>query len=269
MSLSSMARTSLRSLHFQRAAIVSHSPFAVHPTSSCSPRCCISNTAVRSIASTSTAPQQLPWFVQDEPEPSPSSPSSSSSSSSSSASPSPPTIAPSRPPPDDIPTSLHPLHDHLVTSPFLDPRSIAYIDAQSADPGASWTDWIVVATLRHGRERGLRGAIEGVRAYLASNPIALSTNSSDRAFAPSHPTVTGLPNAPSRHVRSRNAGKGGGSTSTTADWAMVDAGDLVVHVMTADAREVWGIEGLWEAVGRDNQRQQEKYEAEQGGGQKL
>ncbi|SCV67671.1 BQ2448_5282 [Microbotryum intermedium] len=258
--LSSMCRTSLRSIHPHRAAAVSHSPFAVNP-SSCSPRCCISSTSVHAIASTSTARQQLPWFVQDESEASTSVPSSSS--------PDPPTISPPPPPPDHLPTSLHPLHHHLVKSPFLDPKSIVYIDAQSADPGASWTDWIVVATLRHGRERGLRGAIEGVRAYLASNPIALSTNSSDRAFAPSRPTVTGLPTAPSPHARSRNAGKGGGSTSTTADWAMVDAGDLVVHVMTAEAREVWGIEGLWEAVGRDNQRQQERFEAEQDGVEKI
>lgn len=37
---------------------------------------------------------------------------------------------------------------------------------------------------------------------------------------------------------------------------MLDAGEVVVHVMTSEARTSWGIEQLWEGVGRENQRSQ-------------
>lgn len=32
---------------------------------------------------------------------------------------------------------------------------------------------------------------------------------------------------------------------------MLDAGNVVVHVMTSDAREHWGIEELWRGVERE------------------
>jgi ribosomal silencing factor RsfS len=35
---------------------------------------------------------------------------------------------------------------------------------------------------------------------------------------------------------------------------MLDAGGVVVHVMTEAARENWGLEGLWEGVRRESVR---------------
>lgn len=35
---------------------------------------------------------------------------------------------------------------------------------------------------------------------------------------------------------------------------MLDAGEVVVHFMTVDAREEWGIEGLWEGIRRESLR---------------
>ena len=70
------------------------------------------------------------------------------------------------PPPEELPSSLHPLHAHLSVSPFLNRDAITFINAREADPESSWTDWIVICTLRRGREGGLRGAIEGVRSFV-------------------------------------------------------------------------------------------------------
>lgn len=69
-------------------------------------------------------------------------------------------------PPAHLDASLHPLHEHLSVSPFLDKHSITYINAREADPESTWVDWVVIATLRMGREGGLRGAIEGVRVFV-------------------------------------------------------------------------------------------------------
>lgn len=35
---------------------------------------------------------------------------------------------------------------------------------------------------------------------------------------------------------------------------MLDAGEVVVHFMTVDAREEWGIEALWEGIKRESLR---------------
>lgn len=91
---------------------------------------------------------------------------------------------------------------------------------------------------------------------LAANPIELSPEPSTAPFAPpsSRPVVTGLPPSPSKHARSRKGAQGGQVTRSEQDWAMLDAGDVVVHVMTADARDNWAIEKLWENVERDTKR---------------
>lgn len=224
--------------------------------------------------------QPLPWFV--DPSTAPTGDSSSHKSQPKLATAPIPT-----PPPAHLVESLHPLHAHLSISPFLDRDSITYINSREADPD-SWTDWIVIATLRQGRERGIRGAIEGVRSYvslshhpcslpcaqwnflnftqytdtsmralqLASNPIDLSPAPSPTPFAPpsASPLITGLPTPPSKHARSRSKGGAPSRTEQASGWAMLDAGRTVVHIMTLEARQNWGIEKMWDTVRRSNER---------------
>ncbi|GAA5831733.1 hypothetical protein JCM3766R1_004998 [Sporobolomyces carnicolor] len=199
----------------------------------------------------------LPWFVDPA-----TAPASSSSSSNANA-----TLAtapvPTRPP-AHLSRPLHPLHDHLSVSPFFDKDSLTYIHAREADPMGSWCDWVVICTLREGRERGLRGAVEGVRTFLAANPVEFDADEADLAsasnpspFSPpaTHPAIHGLPpTTASKHARSR-ARKGPPPTrqDQASGWALLDAGTLVVHVMTRDARKEFGdeIERVWRGVAKD------------------
>lgn len=107
----------------------------------------------------------LPWFVDPSTLPSTPSPSSPKKRI---------PITPS-PPPSHIPQLLHGLHAHLSISPFLNRDAITYIDAQAADPDNSWTEWVIICTLKRGREGGIRGAIEGVRSYVRPPPPPLSS----------------------------------------------------------------------------------------------
>ena len=88
------------------------------------------------------------------------------------------------PPPSTVPAFLHPLWAHLFESPFLEQRTIKFIDERAlenvtseegddADQSVtSFVDWKVVASLRNGREPGIRGACDGVK-------IAVSTRAND------------------------------------------------------------------------------------------
>ncbi|GAA5869623.1 hypothetical protein JCM3774_005496 [Rhodotorula dairenensis] len=206
----------------------------------------------------------LPWFV--DPETAPTGPAASTTDAG--ATPRLATAPVPTLPPRHLSPALHPLHAFLSTSPFLDRESLVYIHAREADPDASWCDWIVCATLRHGRERGLRGAIEGVKRHLAANPVELPAESSDGLasspppFAPpsSRPEIHGLPSTLTKHARSRNLRTSRTSSSSRSPsasdagtgWALLDAGTLVVHVFTPQARETYGrtIEEMWEKIGQ-------------------
>lgn len=100
--------------------------------------------------------EPLPWFVD---------PSSAPSSLSPAAAPLATAPVPTLPP-SHLSPALHPLHDHLSVSPFFDKEALTYIHAREKDPEGSWCDWVVIATLREGRERGIRGAAEGVRTFV-------------------------------------------------------------------------------------------------------
>ncbi|GAA5975533.1 hypothetical protein JCM10908_005193 [Rhodotorula pacifica] len=220
--------------------------------------------------SSSRADAPLPWFV--DPQTAPTGPSALhdavEDADDLSATPRLATAPVPTLPPAHLSPALHPLHDFLSTSPFLDKDSLVYIHAREADPDASWCDWIVCATLRHGRERGLRGAIEGVKRHLAANPVELplvdssSGSSAPPPFAPpsTRPEIHGLPTTPTKHARSRNLRTSRSSSSSSRSpsasdagtgWALLDAGTLVVHVFTPQARETYGrtIEQMWERIG--------------------
>lgn len=111
-----------------------------------------------------TAAEPLPWFV--DPETAPTGSSINAVEEGDDTSPRLATAPVPTAPPAHLSPALHPLHAYLSTSPFLDKDSLLYIHAREADPDASWCDWIVCTTLRHGRERGLRGAIEGVKRHV-------------------------------------------------------------------------------------------------------
>ncbi|GAA6058640.1 hypothetical protein JCM10212_004051 [Sporobolomyces blumeae] len=202
----------------------------------------------------------LPWFVDPA-----SAPASSSTSTSSSRDPRSNLATapvPTRPP-AHLASSLHPLHAHLSVSPFFDKDSLTYIHAREADPTGTWCDWVVLCTLKEGRERSLRGAVEGVRTYLAANPVELDSiadldeSSVPAPFSPpvSNPAIHGLPpTTPSKHARSR-ARRGPPPTrqDQASGWALLDAGTLVVHVMTREARVEYGneIERVWRGVAKE------------------
>ena len=120
--------------------------------------------SVASLTSSSDAP--LPWFV--DPSTLPAAPTSA---------------APKRavaleilPPPPELPDTLHGLHAHLSVSPFLNRDAITFINAREADPENTWVDWVVICTLKRGREGGLRGAIEGVRSFVRRSSPHLPTH---------------------------------------------------------------------------------------------
>lgn len=70
-----------------------------------------------------------------------------------------------------------------------------------------------------------------------------------------HPSIHGLPpTTASKHARSR-ANKGPPPTrqDQASGWALLDAGTLVVHVMTKEARVEYGdeIERVWKGIAKE------------------
>lgn len=114
------------------------------------------------------------WYLSEAP-PTPSTSTSSSTSNTSRA----PKEIPT--PPSTLPHYLRPLWDHLYESPFLDQHTINFIDSNAVQENvseqnmdasvSSWVDWVVVASLRRGRERGIRGASEGAKIAVSLLPI--------------------------------------------------------------------------------------------------
>ncbi|MCK5001725.1 MAG: ribosome silencing factor [Gammaproteobacteria bacterium] len=47
---------------------------------------------------------------------------------------------------------------------------------------------------------------------------------------------------------------------TDADWVLVDLGDVIVHVMQAQAREFYDLEGLWKVTIEERQNMQNELE---------
>ncbi|GAA5962816.1 hypothetical protein JCM3765_001530 [Sporobolomyces pararoseus] len=217
-------------------------------------------------SSSSSSSPDLPWFVDPPPTvPSNQQQQDPSTSPRSTLSTAPvPTI-----PPSHLSSTLHPLHRHLSTSPFFDGKEdggLTYIHAREADPMGSWCDWVVICTLKEGRERSLRGAVESIRTYLGSNPVEFLQDKEDTTtelspFSPptNHPSIHGLPpTTASKHARSRARSKGNNQFSATrqdqtSGWALLDAGTLVIHVMTREARKEFGqeIERVWKGVAKE------------------
>lgn len=90
---------------------------------------------------------------------------------------------------------------------------------------------------------------------LSKSPVNASPAPAPSPFAPpsNKPLISGLPTPPSKHARSRAPSPS--RAEQASGWAMLDAGSIVVHVMTVEARENWGIETLWEGVKRESERQ--------------
>lgn len=132
-----------------------------------SPQLDLASTHRRASAHAGAAGEPLPWFVDPATAPT-ATPVASSSSATLATAPVP------TPPPAHLAPALHPLHAHLSTSPFIDKHSIKYIHAREADPAGSWCDWVVVASLKDGRERGLRGAMDGVKRFVRAHTLSLS-----------------------------------------------------------------------------------------------
>lgn len=110
----------------------------------------------------------------------------------------------------------------------------------------------------------VRSRVLHANVQLAANPVEFDADEADLAsasnpspFSPpaTHPAIHGLPpTTASKHARSR-ARKGPPPTrqDQASGWALLDAGTLVVHVMTRDARKEFGdeIERVWRGVAKD------------------
>ncbi|POW12882.1 hypothetical protein PSTT_04157 [Puccinia striiformis] len=123
------------------------------------------------------------------------------------------TTGPPTPPPTNLPADLQDLYSHLISSPFFDPSSISFIDAKKSHMGdAAWTDWVLIVSLRTGRENALEGKQMSVRLE-GTNSLSTTT------------TSTG--------------------TSNSTAWAMVDAGKVVIHILNHHSRQVYDLESVW------------------------
>jgi hypothetical protein len=136
--------------------------------------------------------------------------------------------------------------------------------------------WVVLALLFQ-QSFGGEKLTQRACSQLAANPVELSldaTSSPDGSvaapppFAPpsTRPEIHGLPAAPTKHARSRNLRTSRSSSSSRSPsasdagtgWALLDAGTLVVHVFTPQARETYGrtIEQMWDRIGEVEHAQQ-------------
>lgn len=177
-----------------------------------------------------------PWYINDEATVGASSSYSPSSTSS--------TADNTPPPPETLPEFLRPLWSHLFSSPFLEYDSIRFISTSIVDAAtdrtlkdadldlsvSSWTDWVVVASLRHGRERGIAGASDAVKSALVN---ALRTA---RELDGHTPASGKKAKAPRVRVE--------GLDVAEPQWCLIDGGRVVVHVMTEAARANWEVEGV-------------------------
>ncbi|KAA1471304.1 hypothetical protein DENSPDRAFT_103783 [Dentipellis sp. KUC8613] len=192
----------------------------------CTPRSCAR--ALSAAASSSGAGTHTPWFVDEEPayprrQVPPHMPLRRAEATT--------TLAPL---PADVPPQIRTLHTALAQSPNLEPgallvceplptppgpplpeampkgrrrRGRTYVGEGVQEPGGIW-NWIVIAQVKEGTEK--RGAIESVMRLVR------------KTLSSAQPPLT-LP------LNSRRAINDG--------WAMLDAGDFAVHVVSGSARE--------------------------------
>ncbi|KAK7689112.1 hypothetical protein QCA50_007803 [Cerrena zonata] len=201
----------------------------------------ISSRAISSIPRPTPPPSVVPWFLdQSEPsaEESIRNPSDSSHVSPSIAGR--PSLTPHPPLPDELPSTsvLAQLYDLLKTSPHLEPGTLLVrepiptpvgpplpaaapkgrrqrgrtyfgegVTVDGLESGGLW-NWIMVVQVKEGTEK--RGSIESVvrlvrKALLTANPPLTVPHSSKR--------------------------------KVSDGWAMLDAGDFAVHILSGEARE--------------------------------
>ncbi|KAF8894514.1 hypothetical protein BD779DRAFT_1501556 [Infundibulicybe gibba] len=175
----------------------------------------------RSLSSLSRSTNSLPWFVDTEP--------------GNTLRQQPPHLQRAEPLPDNVPQVLKDLHGQLAQSPHLEPSSLTISQSMAPPPGPPlphrppqgrrrrggtyagdsmydvpggvWS-WIVMAQVKEGTEN--RGAIESVVRVVRKTllerqpPLPIPTNSKRRMHN---------------------------------GWAMVDAGDFAVHILSKEARE--------------------------------
>lgn len=139
----------------------------------------------------------------------------------------------------------------------------------------SWTDWVVVSTLRNGRERGIRGACDGVKLAVSvqlrhgHNTQAVADSSvpawsqvrdslialreeqeeEDSLLDSESPELLRTSSDETSPKRSKGKKKPkvkveGLDISGDPQWGLVDGGRVVVHVMTASARQMYNVEGV-------------------------
>ncbi|CED84164.1 Oligomerisation domain [Phaffia rhodozyma] len=160
------------------------------------------------------------------------------------------------PPPPDLPETLVDMYNYLWKMPLLidsgptfietsrpAKQSIPIIDhpptngkrkrgPRDGGPGlgalnvGGWWSWVVVCEVEGKGVGSVRRSELAIREWLATNPI----------------TLQGTSNVPTKTPRpSKN--------EASSEWALIDTGvGVVIHVMTANARAQWGVEGVWANV---------------------
>ena len=163
--------------------------------------------------------------------------------------PAPAAVSPAAPPrysPQDLPPEMFQLYQDLTNEANLEPASIAILDAQAAtDDGVTWCDWIVVCSLRAGRETTIRGTVLTVKScvrhrfsWVARSPfieLIISLPQLQDALRRLYPDANQSPPV-----------RVDGLRPNEPVWACLDGGPIVLHVMTPRARLTWRVEEHWE-----------------------
>lgn len=149
-------------------------------------------------------------------------------------------------PPAHLPASLHPAYEELANSLWIDGYTTTWIDARNgSEDGNTYTDWIVIATVKPERERSMAGVLAPMKAIVRS-PHFASTSRRDakaqirnmvRSLYPADYPSLDSPRQPGVRVE--------GYQRHHPDWILFDAGCVMLHVFSAKARDTWNIEEPW------------------------
>ena len=148
-----------------------------------------------------------------------------------------------KPVPANLPVHLEAFHEELLKSPYFD--EVVFIDAKKRDPMA-YCSWVVVCQLKPGRERGIRGAALTTKQHVCAQHLSLGIYSMFCAYSQLYRTLRSAspPEIDSSKVLSIE-----GISEAEPQWALIDATNVIVHVMTAKGRNTWDVEGVWQDRG--------------------
>ena len=107
-----------------------------------------------------------------------------------------------------------------------------------------WTDFFIIATVTSSTH--LQGLLRHIKEYADAEGLTIHRrslkhgNTANRSFRTSDGS----------RGFTDGAGFAGGAVSEDGGWNLVDMGTVVIHLMTAQSREFYELEELWNSAGR-------------------